>query len=115
MIPVVLLWEWIEDLIPVMGSDLVYVKREGDKIVKEYTYRRAKVPFAVDDILMKLKEGVAELPLRNPLSVKIKKIEKLESGIVTEDVKVTVEVPPKGLIGKKLSELIKKAKEKRKS
>jgi len=79
------------------SADKVEAKRVGDKVIKTYTYRRIKAPFAVDRAVIKVAEGIVP-PIRNPLKIEVSEPSKLEEGLVTEDVKVNVTLPATGLI-----------------
>ncbi|RLI83682.1 hypothetical protein DRP04_00755 [Archaeoglobales archaeon] len=87
----------IEVVTSPIKSDKIDVRRSGDKVVKTYVYRRLKIPFTVDRIMMKLGEGIVP-PLRNPLKIEVSEPSKLEEGLITEDVKVDVTLPAIGLI-----------------
>ena len=79
------------------GVDKINATRTGDKVIKTYVYRRPKLPFIVDRIIIKGCEAITP-PMRNPLKIDVSNPSKLEEGLVTEDVKVNVTLPAIGLI-----------------
>jgi len=85
-------YETIKTLFGAVKPDEINVTDKGDRVVKTYTYRRFKLPYGFDELMIKLSRGITP-PLRNPRKIKILNKEKLDEGRFTEYIKVNVEIP----------------------